>query len=100
MVSTRRRCRILMPWAVKPWSRVFRKFSGELTIIQYWALRPARDPFRRALAGFSAGAASEASSPLAGEVAGEVPGEMSSPLVGEVAGAAGRRGSISREYPG
>src|SRR5579872_707795 len=43
MVSTRRRCRVLRPWIEKPWSRVFRKFSGELTTIQYWAERPPPD---------------------------------------------------------
>src|SRR5437867_11491601 len=40
MVSTRRRCRLFRPWIVKPCSRVLRKFSGELTTIQYWAERP------------------------------------------------------------
>src|SRR5437764_9876143 len=41
MVSARRRWRLLIPWIVKPCSRVLRRFSGELTTIQYWALRAA-----------------------------------------------------------
>src|SRR5215831_8791073 len=43
MVSTRLRCRLFRPWIVKPCSRVLRKLSGELTTIQYWALRAAPD---------------------------------------------------------
>src|SRR6266581_4468419 len=43
MVSTRLRCRLFKPWMEKPCSRVLRKLSGELTTIQYWALRAAPD---------------------------------------------------------
>src|SRR6202171_4840457 len=61
MVSTRRRWRLFRPWIVNPCSRVLRKLSGELTIIQYWEARPSERPdlrFRRErpdLAGRSAG---------------------------------------------
>src|SRR5207248_7153918 len=42
-VSTRRRWRLFKPWMEKPCSRVLRKFSGELTTIQYWAFRAVPD---------------------------------------------------------
>src|ERR1700686_5876593 len=44
MVSTRRRWRLLRPWIVKPCSRVLRKLSGELTIIQNWDARASERP--------------------------------------------------------
>src|SRR5579859_7397737 len=44
IVSTRRRCRLFSPWMVNPCSRVLRKLSGELTIIQYCAERPPPAP--------------------------------------------------------
>src|SRR4030081_3565127 len=44
MVSTRRRWRLLRPWIVNPCSRVLRKLSGELTIIQYWDARASERP--------------------------------------------------------
>src|ERR1700693_2804470 len=44
MVSTRLRCRLLSPWIVKPCSRVLRKLSGELTIIQNWDARASVRP--------------------------------------------------------
>src|SRR5205814_1726218 len=40
MVSTRLRWRVFRPWIEKPCSRVLRKLSGELTTIQYCAVRP------------------------------------------------------------
>src|ERR1041385_8817726 len=43
MVSTRRRRRLFRPWMEKPCSRVLRKLSGEVTTIQYWAVRPPPD---------------------------------------------------------
>src|SRR5205823_2358854 len=43
MVSTRLRWRVFRPWIEKPCSRVFRKLSGELTTIQYCAVRPPPD---------------------------------------------------------
>src|ERR1700694_730325 len=63
IVSTRRRWRLFKPWIVNPCSRVLRKLSGELTIIQYWEARPSERPdfrLRRErpdLAGRSAGGA-------------------------------------------
>src|ERR1700686_1894243 len=63
MVSTRRRWRLFRPWIVKPCSRVLRKLSGELTIIQNWDARASVRPDLRLrlerpdLAGRSAGAA-------------------------------------------
>src|ERR1700674_2518042 len=50
IVSTRRRCRLFKPWIVNPCSRVLRKLSGEVTIIQNWEARPSVRPdfrFRR-----------------------------------------------------
>src|SRR6266446_363691 len=48
MVSTRLRWRVFRPWIEKPCSRVLRKLSGELTTIQYCAVRPPPDfRFRR-----------------------------------------------------
>src|SRR5260370_25573601 len=44
MVATRRRCRLFSPWIEKPCSRVLRKLSGELTIIQSCADRPPPPP--------------------------------------------------------
>src|ERR1700675_2188319 len=44
IVSTLRRWRLFSPWIVKPCSRVFRKLSGELTIIQNWEARPSVRP--------------------------------------------------------
>src|SRR2546430_12278340 len=68
MVSTRLRWRVFRPWIENPCSRVFRKLSGELTTIQYCAVRPPPDfRFRRErpdLAGRSCSAAA------ASEVAG------------------------------
>src|SRR3989454_10881917 len=43
MVSTRLRCRLFSPWIENPCSRVLRKLSGELTTIQYWAVRTPPD---------------------------------------------------------
>src|SRR2546430_9870891 len=43
MVSTRLRWRVFRPWIEKPCSRVLRKLSGELTTIQYCAVRPPPD---------------------------------------------------------
>src|SRR5437879_4221986 len=43
MVSTRLRWRLFRPWIEKPCSRVLRKLSGELTTIQYCAVRPPPD---------------------------------------------------------
>src|SRR5437773_3493802 len=61
MVSTRLRWRVFRPWIENPCSRVFRKLSGELTTIQYCAVRPPPDfRFRRErpdLAGRSCSAA-------------------------------------------
>src|SRR5947199_6578800 len=48
IVSTRRRWRLFRPWIEKPCSRVLRKLSGELTIIQNCAaLAPPDLRFRR-----------------------------------------------------
>src|SRR5258708_17977086 len=44
MVATRRRWRLCRPWIEKPCSRVLRKLSGELTIIQNWEARPSDRP--------------------------------------------------------
>src|ERR1700730_18857768 len=44
IVSTLRRWRLLRPWIVTPCSRVLRKLSGELTIIQNWEARPSVRP--------------------------------------------------------
>src|SRR5207245_6737455 len=41
--STRVRWRLFRPWIEKPCSRVLRKLSGELTTIQYCAVRPPPD---------------------------------------------------------
>src|SRR5580704_7315927 len=67
IVSTLRRWRLLRPWIVNPCSRVLRKLSGELTIIQNWEARPSVRPdfrLRRGrpdLAGRSPAAAAGAS---------------------------------------
>src|SRR6202140_1004242 len=66
IVSTLRRWRLFRPWIVNPCSRVLRKLSGELTIIQNWEARPSVRPdfrFRRGrpdLAGLSPAAAAGA----------------------------------------
>src|ERR1700687_1897878 len=63
IVSTRRRWRLFRPWIVNPCSRVWRKLSGELTIIQNWEARPSVRPdlrlrrWRPDLAGLSGVAA-------------------------------------------
>src|SRR5216684_976295 len=44
IVSTLRRWRLFRPWIVNPCSRVLRKLSGELTIIQNWEARPSVRP--------------------------------------------------------
>src|SRR4029077_7177591 len=44
IVSTLRRWRLFRPWIVNPCSRVFRKLSGELTIIQNCEARPSVRP--------------------------------------------------------
>src|SRR4029077_12176752 len=67
IVSTLRRWRLFRHWIVNPCSRVFRKLSGELTIIQNWEARPSERPdfrLRRGrpdLAGLSSAGAAGAS---------------------------------------